>query len=75
MRLAARCNEKDFELEIKSRDNRILEEQLKNKVAVHHLQDSHPPRASPFHVPRPQKVSKRRASNNLWWKAQDVERT
>ncbi|KAK9098668.1 hypothetical protein Syun_025713 [Stephania yunnanensis] len=30
-RLAARCNEKDFELEIKSADNRILEEQLKNK--------------------------------------------
>ncbi|KAK9136268.1 hypothetical protein Syun_015598 [Stephania yunnanensis] len=30
-RLAAQCNEKDFELEIKSADNRILEEQLKNK--------------------------------------------
>ncbi|KAK9098642.1 hypothetical protein Syun_025687 [Stephania yunnanensis] len=31
MRLEAQCNEKDFELEIKSADNRILEEQLKNK--------------------------------------------
>ncbi|KAK9092021.1 hypothetical protein Syun_026932 [Stephania yunnanensis] len=31
MRLEAQRNEKDFELEIKSTDNRILEEQLKNK--------------------------------------------
>ncbi|KAK9092024.1 hypothetical protein Syun_026935 [Stephania yunnanensis] len=31
MRVEAQCNEKDFELEIKSADNRILEEQLKNK--------------------------------------------
>ncbi|KAI3441272.1 uncharacterized protein J3R85_002542 [Psidium guajava] len=31
MRLMAQCNEKGFELEIKSADNRILQEQLQNK--------------------------------------------
>ncbi|KAK3412575.1 kinesin-like protein KIN-7D, mitochondrial [Eucalyptus grandis] len=33
MRLMAQCNEKGFELEIKSADNRILQEQLQNKCA------------------------------------------
>ncbi|KAL1833754.1 hypothetical protein ACET3Z_003405 [Daucus carota] len=32
-RLLAQCNEKGFELEIKSADNRILQEQLENKCA------------------------------------------
>ncbi|KAI4342401.1 hypothetical protein MLD38_027035 [Melastoma candidum] len=32
-RLMARCNEKGFELEIKSADNRILQEQLQNKCS------------------------------------------
>ncbi|KAL7002649.1 Kinesin-like protein KIN-7D, mitochondrial [Sarracenia purpurea var. burkii] len=33
MKLMAQCNEKGFELEIKSADNRILQEQLQNKCA------------------------------------------
>ncbi|KAK3006762.1 hypothetical protein RJ639_016203 [Escallonia herrerae] len=33
MRLMTQCNEKGFELEIKSADNRILQEQLQNKCA------------------------------------------
>ncbi|GLT30633.1 hypothetical protein SLA2020_054240 [Shorea laevis] len=33
MRLMTQCNEKSFELEIKSADNRILQEQLQNKCA------------------------------------------
>ncbi|KAF5954763.1 hypothetical protein HYC85_007619 [Camellia sinensis] len=33
MKLMAQCNEKGFELEIKSADNRILQEQLQNKFA------------------------------------------
>ncbi|KAK9081972.1 hypothetical protein Syun_030954 [Stephania yunnanensis] len=47
MRLAAQCNEKDFELEIKSADNRILEEQLKNK------QPGTPPVRRPCEAPTP----------------------
>ncbi|XP_057966140.1 kinesin-like protein KIN-7D, mitochondrial isoform X2 [Malania oleifera] len=46
MRLMTQCNEKGFELEIKSADNRILQEQLQNKCSeneelqekVEHLQ-------------------------------------
>ncbi|XP_008461002.2 kinesin-like protein KIN-7D, mitochondrial [Cucumis melo] len=39
-RLMAQCNEKGFELEIKSADNRILQEQLQNKSAENkELQD------------------------------------
>ncbi|KVH93143.1 Kinesin, motor domain-containing protein [Cynara cardunculus var. scolymus] len=33
MRLMTQCDEKDFELEIKSADNRILQEQLQNKCS------------------------------------------
>lgn len=33
MRLMTQCNEKSFELEIKSADNRILQEQLQNKCS------------------------------------------
>ncbi|CAA0827674.1 Kinesin motor family protein [Striga hermonthica] len=33
MKLKAQCSEKDFELEIKSADNRVLQEQLQNKCA------------------------------------------
>ncbi|XP_028080239.1 kinesin-like protein KIN-7D, mitochondrial isoform X2 [Camellia sinensis] len=33
MKLMAQCNEKGFDLEIKSADNRILQEQLQNKCA------------------------------------------
>ncbi|KAB2035978.1 hypothetical protein ES319_D04G191200v1 [Gossypium barbadense] len=33
MKLMTRCNEKSFELEIKSADNRILQEQLQNKCS------------------------------------------
>lgn len=33
MRLMTQCNEKDFELEIKSADNRVLQEQLQNKCS------------------------------------------
>ncbi|KAL5855921.1 hypothetical protein ACOSQ4_005723 [Xanthoceras sorbifolium] len=33
MRLMTQCNEKAFELEIKSADNRILQEQLQNKLS------------------------------------------
>ncbi|KAK9092661.1 hypothetical protein Syun_027572 [Stephania yunnanensis] len=53
-----RCNEKDFELEIKSTDNRILEEQLKNKGGSPSSRFP-PARASPFHVPPSPKRSPR----------------
>ncbi|KAK4757215.1 hypothetical protein SAY87_007342 [Trapa incisa] len=33
MRLMTQCNEKSFELELKSADNRVLQEQLQNKCA------------------------------------------
>ncbi|XP_068639667.1 kinesin-like protein KIN-7D, mitochondrial [Aristolochia californica] len=33
MRLMTQCNEKNFELEIKTADNRVLQEQLQNKCA------------------------------------------
>ncbi|KAL0454138.1 UNVERIFIED_CONTAM: Kinesin-like protein KIN-7D, mitochondrial [Sesamum latifolium] len=33
MKLMAQCSEKSFELEIKSADNRVLQEQLQNKCA------------------------------------------
>ncbi|XP_052193682.1 kinesin-like protein KIN-7D, mitochondrial [Diospyros lotus] len=33
MKLMTQCSEKDFELEIKSADNRVLQEQLQNKCA------------------------------------------
>ncbi|KAJ7978512.1 Kinesin-like protein [Quillaja saponaria] len=40
MRLMTQCNEKGFELEIKSADNRILQEQLQNKCSENiELQD------------------------------------
>ncbi|KAL5985811.1 hypothetical protein ACLOJK_027798 [Asimina triloba] len=40
MKLMTQCNEKGFELEIKSADNRILQEQLQNKCAENkELQD------------------------------------
>ncbi|OMO75581.1 hypothetical protein COLO4_26016 [Corchorus olitorius] len=40
MRLMTQCNEKSFELELKSADNRVLQEQLQNKCSENeHLQE------------------------------------